>query len=86
MDGYHVSDPVDHPIHYLTSGIECIDAIESATEGLPPTEAFCIGTAIKYLWRYRKKSRPIEDLQKAKWYIDRTINLILGHKEESNER
>lgn len=67
---------VNHPAHYQTSKVECIDAIEAATEGLPAKESFGIGTAIKYLWRYRKKGKPIEDLQKAKWYIDRVIKII----------
>ena len=78
-----ISDPVDHPDHYQTNSIECIDAIEAATEGLPAKEAFGVGTAIKYLWRYRKKGKPVEDLQKAKWYIDRVIDIII--KEEKND-
>ena len=43
---------VDHPDHYQTSSIECIDAIEAAVEGLDPIEAFNVGTAIKYLWAF----------------------------------
>lgn len=73
---------VNHPDHYQSNkGIECIEAIEAATEGVPAKEAFGVGTAIKYLWRYRKKGRPIEDLEKAKWYIDRVIRII---KQEEN--
>lgn len=66
---------VDHPDHYQTNnGIECIDAIAAATESLKGEEAFCTASAIKYLWRWRKKCKPVEDLKKAKWYIDRLIN------------
>ena len=75
-----ILDPVDHPDHYQTSKIECIDAIEAAIEGLRPNEAFLAGTAIKYIWRFKKKGKAVEDLQKAKWYIDRLI------EEETNEQ
>ena len=73
---------VDHPDHYQTSSIECIDAIEAAVEGLDSIEAFNVGTAIKYLWRFKKKGTPIEDLEKAKWYIDRLIDYEFELKEE----
>lgn len=66
---------VNHPDHYQTkNGIECIDAVAAATENLKGEEAFCIGSAIKYLWRYRKKCHPKEDLEKAIWYIQKIID------------
>ena len=61
-------DPVNHPSHYTShpSGIEAIQVTEHYN--------FCIGNAIKYLWRAGLKSHdPIEDLQKAHWYIEREI-------------
>lgn len=60
-------DPVNHPKHYNShpSGVECITIVEHM--------GFCIGNAIKYLWRADKKGPPIEDLKKARWYIDREI-------------
>lgn len=61
---------VDHPAHYMSGGIECIDAIKAATVGLDGIQAFCAGNAIKYLWRFTKKNG-IEDLEKAEWYIER---------------
>lgn len=65
---------VNHPDHYQSeNGVECIDAIAAATEYLTGEEAFCTASAIKYLWRWKKKGKPIEDLKKAKWYIDRII-------------
>jgi hypothetical protein len=65
---------VDHPKHYQSvNGIECIDAIAAATEELIGEDAFCTGTVIKYLWRWKKKEKPLEDLKKARWYIDRII-------------
>lgn len=66
-----MSDNVNHPKHYSGS-IECIDAIAAATTELNGSEAFCIGNAIKYLWRYKNKGG-IQDLEKAIWYINRVI-------------
>lgn len=63
---------VNHPKHYNKSAIECIDAIESAIVGKTGIDAFCIGNAIKYMWRCEEKGG-IEDLKKAKWYLDRLI-------------
>ncbi len=57
---------VDHPPHYTQhpSGVECIQITEHM--------GFCLGNAIKYIWRADLKNG-IEDLQKARWYIDREI-------------
>ena len=62
-----MSEAVNHPKHYNShpSGVECIDIIEC----MP----FNVGNAIKYLWRADEKGAPIEDLQKAAWYINREI-------------
>jgi hypothetical protein len=64
-----VSDPVNHPSHYTSGGVECIDAIEAAGYA----EGFNRGNAIKYLWRAGKKDNEMADLRKAKWYLDREI-------------
>lgn len=66
------TDMVNHPSHYTHGGIECIDCIKSATVGKVGIEAFCVGNAIKYLFRYEEKNG-IEDVKKARWYIDRLI-------------
>jgi hypothetical protein len=62
-----VADMVNHPPHYTShpSGIECIQVTEHM--------GFCVGNAIKYLWRADEKGTAIQDLEKAKWYIDREI-------------
>ena len=71
-------DMVNHPLHYNEFGIECIDAIEAATgEGF---EAYLQGNILKYLWRYKYKSKPIEDLQKAEWYLNRLIKTVKNVK------
>ena len=70
-----MSNNVDHPNHYQSeSGLEVIDVIKSFTSELSGEEAFCIGNAIKYICRYSKKNGT-EDLEKAKWYIDRVISV-----------
>lgn len=60
-------DPVNHPSHYTSdpSGVEAIDVCEG--------RSFCVGNALKYLWRAGKKGDEIEDLRKARWYLDREI-------------
>ena len=66
-DGDHY-DSVNHPVHYTShpSGVECIQITEHMT--------FCIGNAVKYLWRAGLKGKSdIEDLKKAAWYINREI-------------
>ena len=63
---------VEHPEHYNVGAVECIDGIEVATESLSGFEGFCAGNAIKYLWRWKHKGG-VEDLEKAKWYIDKLI-------------
>ena len=66
------ADMVNHPSHYTQGGIECIDALKAATVSKTGIEAVCTANAIKYLWRYEEKNG-IEDVKKARWYIDRLI-------------
>ena len=70
-----VCDMVNHPSHYTQGGIECIDAIKSAVCGLTGMEAVCTANVIKYLWRWKFKNG-VEDLEKAKWYLEKLIKLI----------
>ena len=61
-------DAVDHPKHYTShpSGVECIQITEHM--------GFNLGNAVKYIWRCDlKHDAPIEDLEKAIWYIEREI-------------
>jgi hypothetical protein len=62
-----VVDNVNHPKHYTNhpSGVECIQVTEHMN--------FCLGNAMKYIWRADEKHDAVEDLQKAKWYIEREI-------------
>jgi len=69
------NDPVNHPSHYTQGGVECIDAIKAAVTGKPPYEAWLVGQIIKYVWRYEAKNG-LEDLQKARFYLDRLIGEV----------
>jgi Protein of unknwon function (DUF3310) len=62
-----MSDNVNHPPHYKAhpSGVECIQITEHMN--------FCLGNAVKYIWRADEKGNDIEDLEKAVWYIRREI-------------
>lgn len=69
-------DNINHPAHYTSGDIECIDAIESALEShVNPINAWLTGQVIKYIWRWPKKGG-IEDLKKAEFYLKRLINRI----------
>jgi hypothetical protein len=72
-------DLVNHPNHYTSGGIECIDAIKAS---MTPIEyaGFLKGQILKYVWRYRLKGKPAQDLKKARFYLDRLIQLT--EKEE----
>ena len=67
-----MSDNVNHPNHYTQGSVECIDALDAATQGLMGIEAVCTANAIKYLWRWKHKNG-VEDLKKAQWYINRLL-------------
>ena len=61
---------VNHPKHYNSGKIEVIDAIEDWGLG------FNDGNVIKYVARHKHKGKPIEDLEKAKWYLERLIQQL----------
>ena len=65
-----MGDRVNHPAHYTShpSGVECITVTEHMN--------FCIGNAVKYLWRAGLKGDAIENLEKARWYVDREIKRL----------
>jgi len=71
-------DRVNHPAHYKQhpSGLEVIEVTEHMN--------FCLGNAIKYILRCDYKGAPIEDLRKARWYIDREIQRRTSGKETND--
>ena len=66
-----MSDPVNHPKHYTShpSGVECIQVTRHMN--------FCLGNAIKYIWRADEKGKAIEDLDKAIFYLQEEKRLRL---------
>lgn len=62
-----MADLVNHPPHYTShpSGIECVQITEHMN--------FCLGNALKYIWRCGLKGDEIEDLEKAVWYLNREL-------------
>lgn len=58
---------ITHPVHYTNhpSGVECIAIAEHYN--------FCLGNVIKYVWRAGSKGDAVEDLKKARWYLEREI-------------
>ena len=66
------------PAHYRHSSVETIDTIMDIVRDLPGDEAVLVGNAIKYLCRYRLKQgvSPIQDAQKAEWYIKKLVALL----------
>ena len=72
-------DNVNHPSHYETGKVECIDAMIE-TQGIDAVKSFCICNAFKYIWRHQNKNQ-LEDVKKAIWYLNKFVEL-----EESNGR
>ena len=65
-------DPVNKPDHYNVGSIEAIEAIKAS---MHPQEfkGYLKGNIMKYLWRYDYKGKPVEDLRKARWYLEKLI-------------
>jgi hypothetical protein len=70
-----MSDNVNHPEHYTTGDIECIDAIKSSMSSVEFI-GYLKGNIMKYTWRMHKKGAAIENAQKAEWYLKKLIEHI----------
>jgi hypothetical protein len=71
----HNYDPVTRPAHYNMGGVECIDYIKQVL-GLDGFIAYCHGNMIKYQHRYRYKKSPVEDMEKAQWYLEKMLETM----------
>ena len=86
MDEYYTkklsdtnTDMVNSPSHYNQSGIECIAAIQAALG--PNFKYYLQGNIMKYLWRFDYKGKPLEDLQKAQWYLNTLMEDVAASDE-----
>lgn len=70
------NDSVNHPSHYASGKIECIDAMIQYL-GKEIVADFCLANTWKYLWRHRDKNGE-EDIKKATWYFDKFKEIIEG--------
>ena len=68
-------DFVNSPPHYNYGKIECIEAIE---ESMTPEsfKGYLKGNTLKYLWRYERKGKAVQDLEKAQWYLNKLISEV----------
>lgn len=74
---------VSHPDHYQSeTGLEVIDVIEAFTFDLTGIESFDTGNIIKYICRWKEKNG-VEDLEKAKWYLEHLIAHVKKLEEEN---
>ena len=70
-------DLVNQPPHYTAGRFEAIDVIEDAVEHAPdPASGFLLGNTLKYLLRAWLKGNTIQDLSKARWYLNRLIDRL----------
>ena len=75
---------VSHPSHYQSeTGLEVIDVIESFTFDLKGIEATDTGNILKYMCRWKQKNG-LQDLKKARWYLDHLIEHVQKLEEENN--
>jgi len=77
---------VTHPSHYQSSnGIECIDAMEAATENMTGIYAVDTSNIIKYAFRWDKKGKPIQDVEKIIFYATHLLNKLKEQESQSEK-
>jgi len=74
-------DVVNNPNHYNNGSIECIEGIQ-ASMSAEAFRGYLKGNCMKYLWRYNYKGKPVQDLQKAQWYLAELIKELVFEDEE----
>lgn len=82
-----MEDKVNHPNHYTSGDIECIDAMKAASSGIkmPAFWGYLWLNVFKYLWRWWHKGY-VESLKKARWYLDRLIYEIEHPRPKKRKR
>lgn len=82
---YSFDDTVNHPAHYKSdTGLEAITVIRAFTEELKGMEAVDTANILKYMCRWKKKNG-IEDLKKARWYLNNLISYVELEEENLND-
>ena len=76
-------DMVNNPPHYNVGGFEVIDIIQAFTQDLNGIAAVDTANAIKYILRWHNKNG-VEDLKKARWYIDHLIKKLEDFESDNN--
>lgn len=71
---FTIDDPVNHPSHYASTKVECIEAMTEHL-GKEAVKNFCLGNVFKYLWRHNDKNGD-EDVKKALWYFDKFKEIV----------
>lgn len=71
-EGSNMNDNVNHPSHYTQGKFETIEVIKDITSDF---NSYLVGNIIKYVSRYKYKNG-LEDLKKAKWYLEKLINEV----------
>lgn len=80
-----LNDAVNHPSHYTQGGIECIDALTAMISAYEdPNDAALAWQVVKYVWRHPFKNNPVQDLEKARFYLDRLLR-HLSEKQTPNK-
>ena len=75
---YPKSDPINSPDHYTSGGIETIDFITA--KGL----CYELGNVVKYVSRAQFKGNYIEDLEKARWYLNHRLQTLKDEKDKQD--
>jgi hypothetical protein len=73
-----MEDNVNNPSHYNQKNIEAIRAIEASMDA-EEFQGYLKGNTLKYIWRYRYKTHPVEDLEKAQYYLNLLIKRVKEH-------
>lgn len=74
-------DPINHPSHYNSGTIEVLDYI---IDKIADPKSYCIGNVLKYVSRYDLKGTPVQDLKKAIFYLNKTVELIEKENDYEN--
>jgi hypothetical protein len=76
-----INDLINNPSHYNTGDIECIEAIQSSMT-TRQFQGYLKGNVMKYVWRHEYKGKMLDDLRKARWYLNK---LIATHEDNLND-